>query len=189
MKRNIKFYEDKKVNVENFGYFFVEQHPVFLFIFENRKQINQKANKFGCDVSDVFQEVCLIFIEKYSSFNSDRGSLKSFVFGNLEKVLMRQTIGPLRFAISIDDDSEQSKNILAEIEYNLIYDENNFDTENIKYMVPGGDCLKSISDEINGRSVKELASEFGLTPRRIRQVLNEIVRTSNVQFSFKFKND
>ncbi len=178
-----------RLHVENAGYFFPtkQQDPILIFIFENRKQIQQKANKFNCDFADTCQDVCLIFLENISKFDSTRGTLKAFIFGHLEKMLRRQAIGPLRFALSLDDDDgERIQNVRERMESKFTDDNND---ENIRVAVPGANGLKAIAEAINARSARELGNDLGLTKRRINQMLSKIISESSAQFDFNFTNE
>lgn len=154
---------------------------------ENQNQIEQKANKFGLDFADVSQDVCLIFIEKASSFDASRGTFKSFIFGHLEKLLHRQTIGVLRFAVSLDDDNESV--MRRQVESHAVLEADDTDLIVKNDAVPGQQTLRDIADIISGKSLRELAADRGVSRRQMHNVLTNILEHAFVQSDLNFDDE
>lgn len=167
------------------------QHQALVFIRENDGQIRQKAAKFCVDVDDVRQTVCLIFLESGHLFDESRGSLAAFVFGRLEKILARQAGGPLRFALSLDDDTQLGEALRAIVEAKALAVGGNDDvcTDSGDEAAPGAASLVAIADVISGKSALEFARKRGLTKRRINQILKRVRDDARTQFALDFAGE
>jgi hypothetical protein len=165
------------------------EHPALVFVRDNRRQIQSKAMKFGVEVDDVCQNVCLIFLEQISKFDSSRGSLRRYIFGHLEQMLHRQTFGPLRFSLSLDDVGGRGDIIRDQVE--LMSSSACLDpiTRGNQVAAPGEAGLRTIAEIVSGKSSIELAASRGVTKRRVNQMLKEIRETAMVQFDFEFNGE
>ncbi|SFB27800.1 Sigma-70 region 2 [Collimonas sp. OK607] len=165
------------------------RQPALIFILENKKQIEQKAKKFGVDFDDVCQEICLIFIEKATNFDASRGAFKGFIFGHLDKLLRRKSIGALRFAASIDDSVEKSKMMRVQVESVAMTDADETRTYGRCLPAPGQERLEASAQIISGKSARELAVERGITTRRMNQILKNVREEAAVQFDLEFTKE
>lgn len=171
------------------AYPIVQQHPVLIFVLENQSQIHQKAIKYGVDVADVSQDVCLVFLEKISNFDPSCGSLRSYIFGHLDKLLHRQSFGALRFAVSLDDDGERAEIIRGQVESAATLDADETITYDKRSTAPGQESLEAIAEIISGKSANQLAVERGVSKRRINQILKKVRENATVQFDFEFTKE
>ncbi|OFJ48767.1 hypothetical protein BA896_007420 [Janthinobacterium lividum] len=134
-------------------------------------QVKMKAAKHGVAPDDIIQEGREIILEKAPVFDPAKGTLCQFVFGHLEKRMLRQ-LGAHTFAVSIDSDEhfgDSTRSSIANLEPPAVYD-NDFP--------PPSDQSKiskalSIASFVSGKSTADLARALGVTPRRVRQILQQ----------------
>lgn len=151
-------------------------------------QINAKAAKYGTPADDIAQDVSVIILERVAEFDPAKGTLCQFVFGHLEKRMRRQ-LGAHTFAVPLDRDD-----ILGGVTRSLI--ENvAAPAEHFDEPVPldadkaGIAKVLSIARFVSGKSSSDLARALGVTPRRARQILQQLREehaTSN-QFELSFE--
>src|SRR5438105_3562582 len=79
-------------------------------------QFIQKARKYNIDIEDVRQIAYLVFYEKNHLYDATKGTRRAFLWAHLEKRLLREVFGPLRFPIYLDDCSEAARFILEQLE-------------------------------------------------------------------------
>lgn len=137
-------------------------------------QINAKAAKYGLSREDVRQELSLICLENGAEFDPSKGALPQFLFGHLDKRLRRQ-LGAHTFAISLDhvDVLDESTRTLIK---NLTISAD--DASDPAYPStpdqPGVAKILSVARFASGKSSSDLARLLGVTPRRIRQIFQEL---------------
>ena len=166
--------------------------PVIIFIDRNYKQISQKAAKYGIDVEDAIQSVCVIFLEKLSKYDSTQGTLEGYVFGYFEKLLKRQCVNPIHFSVSLDEAKDELYFFHYGIQQASTVDEDDLETLLSTSMVPGSEGLMEVADLVSGKSAIQLADKYGISKRRINQKLKSLRDGSKVQFDLPFrrrKND
>lgn len=159
---------------------------VIEFLQEHAEQITTKAAKYTMPREDIVQEVSLIIIEKGSQFDSSKGTFRQFVFGHLEKRMRRQ-LGAHTFAVSLDRDDIIGNETRATIE-NLAAPTDHGESTQFDSDRPGIAKALSIAHFVSGKSSSELARLLGVTPRRVRQILQKLRdqhATAN-QFGFYF---
>lgn len=165
------------------------RHPALIFVLENQSQIEQKTNKFGMDFADVCQDICLIFLERASSFDASRGTFKSYIFGHLDKLLRRKSFGVLKFAVSLDEDGEKADRMRTQVESVSMVEADEAITCQKHFTAPGQERLEASAQIISGKSASELAAERGVTKRRINQILKEVREEAAVQFDLEFSKE
>ncbi|WP_449405924.1 hypothetical protein [Massilia phosphatilytica] len=137
-------------------------------------QINAKAAKYGLSSEDVRQELSLICMEKGAEFDPSKGLLPQFLFGHLEKRLRRQ-LGAHTFAISLDRVDALDESTRALIENLTILADNDSELACLSTPdQPGVAKILSVARFASGKSSSDLARLLGVTPRRIRQILQEL---------------
>jgi DNA-directed RNA polymerase specialized sigma24 family protein len=139
---------------------------------EHAEQINAKSAKYGLPREDVSQDVSLIILERGAEFDPTKGTLRQFTFGHWEKRRRRQ-LGAHTFAVSLDRDD-----ILGESTRTFI--------ENMTASADDGDEVRFVSDHtdearilsvarfLSGKSTSDIAQLLGVTPRRVRQMLQQL---------------
>jgi len=151
----------------------LRQHAV-TFPRAHAAQINAKAAKYGISREDVRQELSLICMEKGSEFDPAKGTLPQFLFGHLDKRLRRQ-LGAHTFAISLDRADALDESTLTLVD-NLSVPAND-DNEPQCPLIPdqpGVAKILSVARFASGKSSADLARLLGVTPRRVRQILQEL---------------
>ncbi|MGK5024875.1 hypothetical protein [Janthinobacterium sp. RB2R34] len=145
------------------------------FPWEHAAQVKIKAAKYGVEPDDIIQEGREIILEKAKAFDPAKGTLCQFVFGQLEKRMLRQ-LGAHTFAVSIDSNEhigESTHSVIANLVAPAVYDDDD------DYFPPPSDQSKiskalSIASFVSGKSTADLARALGVTPRRVRQILQQI---------------
>lgn len=156
---------------------------------EHAAQINAKSAKYGIPREDIRQELSLICMEKGAEFDPSKGTLPQFLFGHLDKRLRRQ-LGAHTFALSLDRDDLLDEGTRALID-NLSVPTDD-DSEPAYPSIsdqPGVAKILSIARFASGKSSEDLARLLRVTPRRVRQILQELREeqvTSN-QFELCFE--
>jgi hypothetical protein len=153
-------------------------------------QIKVKAAKYAEPPDDISQEVSVIILEKGSEFDPAIGSFCQFIFGHLEKRMLRQ-LGAHTFAVSLDRDDILGGDTRILVE-NLAAPADHDDTPvAINIDTPGVAKILSTANYASGKSTSDLARLLGVTPRRVRQILQKLreqYATSN-QFELCLEED
>lgn len=158
------------------------------FIADNRRQVETKANACSMEIVDVTQNIHQIFLEKGPFYDPTRGGLREYIFGHLHHLLIRQTIGPLRYASSISDEVIEQYFHDGQ-EYSDITCFENIEMCDVNRKVPGHEKLSEIADLISGKSSAQLAALRKKSKRRMNQILAEIRQEALVQFDLKFMGE
>lgn len=90
--------------------------PLLAYGPEADKQFIQKSRKYHIDIEDVRQSACLIFMEKIHLFDPTKGKLNAFLWAHLNKSLLRESLGPFRFALWLDDNTEAARFVRKQLE-------------------------------------------------------------------------
>ncbi len=139
----------------------------------NAAQINAKAAKYRTLADDIAQEVSEIILDKGPTFDPAKGTLCQFVFGHLEKRMRRQ-LGAHTFAISLDRDDSFGMNARGLIENLAAPSEDDDEPVPVESNKPGIAKALSVTRFVSGKSSSELARLIGVTPRRARQILQQL---------------
>lgn len=141
-----------------------------VFLKKHKLQIRMKAaGHRGMDVDDYRQEVALTIVEKAHKFDSSRGSFAAYIFGSLEKRLLRMMDDALYSSVSLDADNLVGKLLNQQIE-SIAADtpiSNSSDDFQPHSPLPGAGTLLQIADAISGSSANEYASKIGLSKRTV----------------------
>lgn len=150
------------------------QNTAVTFPDAHQSQIRSKAAKLAMDPDDVAQEARLIILEKGNVFDPARGSFCAFVFGHLEKRMLRQ-LGAHRFAISLDSDNIGGQEIRESVESLPSGPEDDDGRGQIETAAPGAAKILSIAAFASGKSAADLAPHLrNVTPRRVRQIFQKL---------------
>ena len=152
---------------------------------EHAEQIKAKSAKYGVPREDGSQDVSVIILEKGPEFDPTKGGLAQFIFGHWEKRMRRQ-LGAHTFAVSLDRDD-----ILGERARALIEDmtaPSDDDREEVPFLSDHAAVAKifSIARFISGKSSSDIAQLIGVTPRRVRQMLQQLREKKTIPKRFQF---
>jgi hypothetical protein len=150
---------------------------------EHAEQITAKSAKYGVPRADVSQDVSLIILEKGAEFDPTKGTLPKFIFGHWEKRMRRQR-GAHTFAVSLDRDDILGAGARTLLE-NMIAPSD--DGEETPSLSEGIDVAKilSVARFVSGKSSSDIARRFGVTPRRARQMLQQIREKKTIPKQFE----
>jgi hypothetical protein len=140
---------------------------------EHADQINAKAAKYGEPREDVSQDLSVIILEKGAEFDPNKGTLPHFIFGHWEKRRRRQ-LGAHAFAVSFDRDDicgEEALTLIENMPVPVGEDDDELpfvsdNTEEAKILL--------LVDLLSGMSTQEIALLLEVTPRRARQMLQQL---------------
>lgn len=151
---------------------------------EHAEQINAKAAKYRMMRGDVSQELSRICLEQGPKYDPAKGTLPQFLFGHLDKTLRRQ-LGAHTFAVSLDrDDLDESTR--AYIENTIVpADDDNEAPHSFTLDQPGLAKIMSIAHFVSGKSSSDLARALGVTPRRVRQILQQLREEEAISNQFE----
>lgn len=150
------------------------QNLAITFPEKYRSQIRSKAAKWAMDPDDIGQDTRVIILEKGTLFDPARGSFCAFVFGHLEKRMLRQ-LGAHRFATSLDSDNISGQEMREFVESLPTVPEDNDLEGQIRTAVPGAAKILSIAGFASGKSAADLAPHLGnVTARRVRQIFQKL---------------
>ena len=150
---------------------------------EHVDQINAKSAKYGEPKEDVSQGVSCIILEKGAEFDPTKGTFCQFIFGHWEKQRRRQK-GAHTFAVSFDRDDVVGEEARTRIENMTVS------------TYGGGDDMLFVSDTVeaeilalarllSGMSTEEIAQLLEVTPRRVRQMLQQLCEKRIISERFK----
>lgn len=151
---------------------------------EHAEQITAKSAKYGVPKEDVSQDVSLIMLEKGAEFDPTKGSLPKFIFGHWEKRMRRQ-LGAHTFAVSLDRDDIFGASARTLLE-NMIApsDDDEHETPSLSEGIDVAKIL-SVARFVSGKSSSDIARRFGVTPRRARQMLQQIREKRTIPKQFE----
>lgn len=160
-------------------------HLAVAFAQEHLDQIKAKSAKYGLPWEDGRQEFSLIILDKGKEFDSTRGTLCQFIFGHWEK-RMRRRLGAHTFAISLDSDDILGERTRALIENITVSTDD--DSEEGTFLSDETTVAKllSVARFISGKSISDLAQMLGVTPRRVRQMLQQLREKKTIPERFLF---
>jgi DNA-directed RNA polymerase specialized sigma24 family protein len=140
---------------------------------EHAEQIKAKSAKYGVPREDGSQDLSLIILEKGAEFDPTKGALSQFIFGHWEKRMRRQ-VGAHKFAVSLDRDDILGERARTLIENMTAPSED--DSEEVQLQSDQTDLAKilSVARFVSGKSSSDIARHFGVTPRRVRQMLQQV---------------
>lgn len=163
------------------------QYSAAGFIFKNKCQIRGKAQKLGIENEDANQDFALFILENGHKYDPTRGSFDAFVFGNMEKIMRRQTTDVLRYASSLDDQDDAGA-LLREQEVALI-EEESCQPKSIFSNSPEAAVLLALADFISGKSISDISAIWGVTKRRVNQILKRARDDAQALALFQKKED
>jgi DNA-directed RNA polymerase specialized sigma24 family protein len=151
---------------------------------EHAEQITAKSAKYGVPREDVSQDVSLIILEKGAEFDPTKGTLPQFIFGHWEKRMRRQ-LRAHTVTVSLDHDD-----ILGEDARTLIENmaaPSDYDGEEAPLLSerPGVAKILLVARFVSGKSSLDIARRFGVTPRRVRQMLQQIREKKTIPKQFE----
>jgi len=141
----------------------------------SENQFRIKASKFGFPVEDVVQIACLVYMEKKDAHDAKKGELAPFLWGHLNKTLLRTSLSQLNFAKSLDDGSEFSQSLLKELD-NTPANEEQIDPVAENPGITENDVLREcleFANRISGKSIVQFAAETGKHKRTIYNQIAE----------------
>lgn len=165
----------------------IQSNSIIIFLNRNEKQILQKAAKHGIDADDATQSVCEIYLNQISKYDPNQGTVERYIFGYFEKILNRQKVNPLRYAVSLDDAKVEIDFAAYCAHQKSIVEEDDFESMLSTSDVPGSEALMEVADLISGKSAAQLADDYGLSKRQIGNKLFDLKEISKIQFSLPFK--
>lgn len=136
-------------------------------------QISTKAARYGVPRDDASQEVSLIIWKMGAVFDPSKGTFCQFVFGHLEKRLRRQ-LGAHTFAISLDRDDtlgEDARSLIENLVAPAEYEEETAPASSDTFAITKA---LAIARFVSGKSSSDLARLLSVTPRRVRQMLQQL---------------
>ena len=155
------------------------------FIQENAAQIAAKSAQNRMPPEDGSQDVIVVFFEKYPKFDPTKGTLPQFIFGHWGKRLRRQR-GAHSFAFSLDREDHLGEGARARVE-NMVAP-SDCDTEEVPFLSDQTVEAKmlAIARLVSGMSTSDIAQRFGVTPRRARQMLQQVREKRTIPRQFEF---
>lgn len=140
---------------------------------EHANQINAKARKYGEPREDVSHDLSVIILEKGAEFDSNKGTLRRFVFGHWEK-RRRRKLGAHTFALSFDRDDIFGEETRALIE-NMSTSADD-EGDELPFVPANTDeaRLLLLVRLLSRMSTTEIAQLLEVTPRRVRQMLQQL---------------
>lgn len=151
---------------------------------EYADQINAKSAKYDEPREDVSQEVSCIILEKGAEFDPTKGTLCQFIFGHWEKRRRRQ-IGAHTFAVSFDRDDavgEEARTGIEKITVSAYGDGD--DILFVSEHTVEAEIL-ALARLLSGMSTSEIAQLLEVTPRRVRQMLQQLREKRTISERFK----
>ena len=160
-------------------------HLAVTFPQEHLDQIKAKSAKYGVSWKEGCQITSLIILEKGKKFDPTRGTLPQFVFGYWQKQ-MRREIGAHTFAISLDRDDIIGEHTRALIDNMTMPTDD--DSEEVTFLADEHTVamMLSVARFISGKTTSDLALILGVTPRRVRQMLQQIREKKTIPERFQF---
>jgi hypothetical protein len=145
------------------------------FVQEHADQIVAKAASYKEPIADVRQDLIVIILELSEKYDPSKGTLEQFFFGHFEK-RRRRIICAHKFAISLDqhgDDAERARAYVESLpaEYNENHNEHASALNGREE-----EMVNLILDRISGKSTVEISHMLGVTPRRVRQIFQELAQ-------------
>lgn len=138
---------------------------------EHAQQVAAKATKYRLSREDVAQELSVLCLEIGPKYDPAKGTLCQFLFGHLDKRLRRQ-LGPHTFAFSLDREN-LDESFRVQIENIAVPSDDDLASQPV-WDRPGVSKLSSIANFVSGKSSCDLSRALGVTPRRIRQILQQL---------------
>jgi hypothetical protein len=136
-------------------------------------QISAKSAKYGVPREDVRQEASLICWEQGPKYDPAKGTLPQFIFGHLDKRLRRQ-LGAHTFAVSLDREDildDGTRTLFENMAAPTGEDSEPYSSVSNQ---PGAAKILSIARFASGKSSSDLARLLRVTPRRVRQILQQL---------------
>jgi len=121
----------------------------------------------------------MVYLSKVCEFDPKKGNLRQFLWGNLDKTLLRESTSQLNFARSLDDNSDFSVAILQQRE-KKVAEEPTDPLEQFPEVLEDEilrSCLE-FADSISGKSIHEVATMFRCQTRNAYQILKRECRTA-----------
>lgn len=152
---------------------------------EHAEQIKAKSAKYGVPREDGSQDVSVVILEKGPEFDPTKGTLEQFIFGHWEKRMRRQ-LGAHTFAVSLDRDDihgERARQLIEDMTA-----PRDDDREEVPFLSDQAAVAKilAIARFISGKSSSEIARILGVTPRRVRQMLQQLREKQTIPKRFQF---
>ncbi|MDP3844298.1 MAG: hypothetical protein Q8Q81_17320 [Oxalobacteraceae bacterium] len=147
------------------------QYSVTIFITKNASQIRRKSYKLGIEFEDAKQNFALFILENAHKYDPARGSFEAFVFGSMEKIMRRQTTDALLFASSIEDQGDAETFLSEHLASESLWEDHLNQLQPTFPNIPGVTALLTLAESISGKSSSELSAIWGVTKRRVNQIL------------------
>ena len=147
------------------------QYSVTIFITKNASQIRRKTYKLGIEIEDAKQDFALFILENAHKYDPARGSFEAFVFGSMEKIMRRQTTDALLFASSLDDQDDAEAFLSKHLVGASIWEDDSSQLQPTFSNIPAATALLTLAESISGKSSSELSAIWGVTKRRVNQIL------------------
>jgi hypothetical protein len=157
---------------------------------DHADQINAKSAKYGEPREDLNHDLSVIILERGAEFDPNKGTLRHFIFGHWEKRRRRQ-LGAHTFAVSFDRDDifgEETRTLIENIPNSA-----DDDGDELSFVSDNTDEAKILSlvRLLSGMSTTEIAQLLEVTPRRVRQMLQQLreKRTISKRFELLLEKD
>lgn len=154
-----------------------------------RAMAHRFAKLYELEVSDLLQQLYIIIVENRANYDAGRGATRETYFINCLENHCKQERSRQRFGVELDRHVQEEDNgasELAQAEIAALREEEALTVDNGWRDLSDEDVdarLQSFTQQnrriaamiIRGKSAEEAADALGLTARRVRQVIREIV--------------
>lgn len=148
------------------------------------------AKVYELEAADLLQQLYIIIVENEASYDAGRGASRETYFINCLENYCRQERARQRFGVELDAaglEDDKGMAVAAEAEIAQMVEEDSLAVADMSWRNASNaaavEKLQSFTPQnrriatllIEGKSTREAAQELGLTARRVRQVIEEIV--------------
>lgn len=155
-----------------------------------RAMANRFAKLYELEAADLQQQLYIIIVENEANYDAGRGASRETYLINCMENYCKQERARMRFGVELDAAGLEDDNGMAEaaeFEIAQMVEEDALSVVDMSWRNASNPAaiekLESFTQQnrriatllIEGKSTREAAQELGLTARRVRQVIEEIV--------------
>lgn len=155
-----------------------------------RAMANRFAKLYELEAADLQQQLYIIIVENEANYDAGRGASRETYLINCMENYCKQERARMRFGVELDAAGLEDDNGMAEaaeFEIAQMVEEDALSVVDMSWRNASNPAaiekLESFTQQnrriatllIDGKSTREAAQELGLTARRVRQVVEEIV--------------
>lgn len=155
-----------------------------------RAMAHRFAKVYELEVADLLQQLYIIIVENEANYDAGRGASRETYLINCMENYCKQERARMRFGVELDAAGLEDDNGMAEaaeFEIAQMVEEDALSVVDMSWRNASNPAaiekLESFTQQnrriatllIEGKSTREAAQELGLTARRVRQVVEEIV--------------